>query len=213
MHLNWTPIWPKHTLQEVLLWLKNKQYDAAEKEFDLAIKLSPKLFDAYYEFGRISRMQGKYDQAVNLFEKATQIRPEDYEANIFLVGTYFDLNMETKMQKANQHTLKVLRNHIDLYPDDSRALYLGAGTLVKANKLDEAAEWIELAVSLKPNEISVLYNAACIYSLLGKHNKALDYFERTIDAGYASIEWINNDSDLNAIRNHPRFQKILTKIK
>ena len=115
-------------------------------------------------------------------------------------------------QKAIQHTLKVLRNHIDLYPDDSRALYLGAGTLVKANKLDEAAKWIELAVSLKPNEITVLYNAACIYSMLGKHNKALDYFERTIDAGYASIEWINNDSDLDAIRNHPRFQKILMKI-
>ncbi len=191
---------------------QNKQYDDAENEFDLAIKLSPKLFDAYYEYGRISIMQGKYEQAAKLFEKATQIRPEDYEANIFLVGTYFDLNMETEMQEANQQTLKILRDHIDLYPDDSRALYLGAGTLIKANKFEEAAEWIELAVSLKPNEIAVLYNAACIYSKLGKHNKALDYFERTIDAGYASIEWINNDSDLDAIRNYPRFQEILMKI-
>ena len=67
-------------------------------------------------------------------------------------------------------------------------------------------------MSIDPNETAVLYNAACIYSELGKVDVALDYFEKTIESGYASREWIDNDSDLDPIRNHPRFQKALKKL-
>ena len=191
---------------------QNKQYYEAEKEFELAIQLNPKLFDPYYEYARICRMQGKYDQAAKLFEKATQVRPEDYEAVLFLVTAYDNLNMETEMKMANERALEVVRKHLDLYPDDTRALYLGAGSLIRADKQDEAIQWLEKAVSINPNEIAVLYNAACIHSILGKLDKALDYFEQAIEAGYASREWIDNDSDLDPIRNYPRFQKILKKL-
>ncbi len=43
--------------------------------------------------------------------------------------------------------------------------------------------------------------------------KALDYFEKAIEAGYASMEWIDNDSDLDPIRDHPRFQKAIKNLK
>ena len=52
----------------------------------------------------------------------------------------------------------------------------------------------------------------CLY-YQGRGNEALNYFEKTIDSGYASREWIENDSDLDAIRNHPRFQEIMKKLK
>ena len=188
---------------------QNKQFSEAEKEFAQAIQLNPKLFDPYYEYGRICRMQGKHDQAAKLFEKALQVRPEDYEVALFLVSAYEDVNMESKAEEANQLALDIVRKHLELYPDDDRALQLGAISLVRADKQDEAIEWIEQAVSINPNELAVLYNAACVYSRVGKIDKAIDYFERLIEAGYPSREWIENDSDLDAIRNHPRFQKIL----
>ena len=59
----------------------------------------------------------------------------------------------------------------------------------------------------------LLYNATCFYSKLGKTEEALDYFERTIESGYSSKEWIENDSDLDSIRNHARFQAIMKKLK
>jgi adenylate cyclase len=70
-------------------------------------------------------------------------------------------------------------------------------------------EWTAKAVSIEPNETKVLYNAACIYSLLGEVDLALDYFEKAVGSGYASREWIENDSDFDQIRDHPRFQEIL----
>ncbi len=192
---------------------QNGQHEEAVKEFEKAIQLNPKFFEAYYQYARICRSHGKKEQALGLFEKACAIRPEDYEAALFLVSAYNDLNMNTEMEKANLRALDVVRKHLDLNPDDSRALYLGAGALIKAGENEEATQWIERAVSLDPNEIAVLYNAACIYSELGKIDKALDYFERAIETGFASIEWIDNDSDLDPIRNHPRFQKALKKLK
>jgi len=58
-----------------------------------------------------------------LFEKATQTRPEDYQAALFLGSAYNDLNLETETKKANQRGLYIVRKHLELNPDDARALY------------------------------------------------------------------------------------------
>ena len=189
-----------------------KQYKEAEKEFEIAIQLNPKLFDAYYQGGRTYKVQGKDEQAAQLFEKAARVRPEDYESAIFLAAAYRDLKMTAEMKKANQRAIEVVRKHLDLNPDDARAYYLGAIALVDEGESEEALEWTDKAVSIAPNETKVLYNASCIYSLLGMADTALYYFEKAVDSGYASREWIENDSDFDPIRDHPRFQKILEKL-
>ncbi|MFV1977474.1 MAG: protein kinase, partial [Candidatus Scalindua sp.] len=102
---------------------QNNQFEEAVKEFETAIQLDPKLFDAYYEYARTCRVQGKHDQAAKLFEKATQTRPENYEAALFLASAYSDLNLETETKKANQRAIDIVRKHLDLNPDDARALY------------------------------------------------------------------------------------------
>jgi len=191
---------------------QNDQFEEAAKEFEIAIQLNPKYFDAYYDYGRICRKKGEHERAAELFEKALQVEPENYQAAHFLSDAYADLNMKKEMLQTNQRALKIFRNHIDLNPDDARALYLGAGSLIKADEPEEALLWVKKAVSIKPDEPAVLYNATCTFTLLGKVDEALDYFEKAIEAGFASLEWINSDSDLNAIRDHPRFQSILEKL-
>jgi serine/threonine protein kinase/tetratricopeptide (TPR) repeat protein len=192
---------------------QNMEYEEAEKEFETAIRLNPKLFDAYYLYGRTLRVQGKHKQAARLFEQASQVRPEDIQAPVFLVSAYEDLKLEKEAREANSRAVEVFKKHLELNPDDSRALTLGAFVLFKSNDEETAVEWMERSVSLDPEETMVLYNAACFYSSLGKVEEALDYFEKAIDSGFASREWIENDSDLDLIRNHPRFQTIMKKLK
>lgn len=192
---------------------QSKQYKEAEKEFKLARQLNPKLFEAYYQNGRLFKSLGKHKEAAELFKQASLIEPDNYNPIMFLARTYKDLRMEDEMLKANKQTIKVLMKHLEFNPDDSRALYLGAAAFIVANETEKALAWIEKAISLKPDEITVLYNAACTYSLLNKTDEALNYFERAIETGYASRNWIENDSDLDNIRNHPRFKSSLNKIK
>ena len=189
------------------------QKDESEKEFKEAIKVNPKLFDAYYLYGLNKKAQGNHVEAIELFKKAAELEPENYNALVFVTTSYGALGLTEEMTRANNKTIQIFRNHLSLYPEDERALYLGAGNLVLANKKEEALQWIEKAVVLNPDETTVLYNAACVYSLLGRVDEALNYLDRSIESGYASKEWLINDNDLDNIRDSPRFQEIVDKIK
>jgi tetratricopeptide (TPR) repeat protein len=188
------------------------QYDEAEKEFDRAIKLNPKLYEAYYFYARTCRQQGKMEKAALLFQKAAEVRPEDYQATVLLVSAYKALNLPTEAETAAHRAIELVEKHLRLNPDDARALYLGGHILTVLGEVEKAINWAKRAHAIDPDDPGVLYNMAGFYSLAGKIEQALDCFEIAIQSGFASREWIDNDSDLDPIRDQPRFQKALKKL-
>lgn len=52
------------------------------------------------------------------------------------------------------------------------------------------------------------YNLCCTYSLLGNKSLALDYFKKSIDAGYLYYDHIQEDRDLDPIRNEKEFKTL-----
>jgi hypothetical protein len=65
---------------------------------------------------------------------------------------------------------------------------------------------------MDPEEPLTLYNVACTYSLLGQPQEAIDCLERAVKFGYRHKQWLEHDSDLNALRGHPRFQELLQSL-
>jgi adenylate cyclase len=62
-----------------------------------------------------------------------------------------------------------------------------------------------------PMDAMVNYNAACLYALAGEVDKSLDTLENIqLKVGNVNREWLENDSDLDSVRNHPRFENILS---
>jgi len=61
----------------------------------------------------------------------------------------------------------------------------------------------------------VLYNVACVYTQLGETEKALDCLEQSNTAASSSeaLNWIENDPDLDPLRDHQRFQALIGKIE
>ncbi len=84
--------------------------------------------------------------------------------------------------------------------------------LIRLGEMEKAINWGKRALAIDPDEPIVQYNMACIYSLAGKIEQALDCFEIATQLGYASREWAENDIDLDPIRDQPRFQKALKKL-
>lgn len=64
-----------------------------------------------------------------------------------------------------------------------------------------------------PALASAYYNFACTYSLVQDKEKALDYFDKSIQAGFYNYSHIMKDSDLDFIRNESRFKKLVEKIR
>jgi adenylate cyclase len=188
------------------------QYDEAEKEFDKAIKLNPKLYEAYYFYARTCKQRGNIEKAIILFKKAGEVRPEDYQAAFFLASAYKDMNLHSEAETAAHNAIELIEKHIRFNPDDARALYLGGLTLMALGDVEKSINWAKRAHAIDPDDPGALYNLTCIYSLEGQIELALDCFEKAIQSGFASLEWVNNDSDLDPIRNQPIFQKALKEL-
>ncbi len=190
----------------------NKRFQDAEEEFKTSIRLNPKLFVAYYFFARICFVQGKLEKAAELFEQACMVNPEDYQSPLLLGNTYKGLNHIAKSHSAFRRGLEITKRHLELNPDDARAIYLSAHALIELGEKEKGLEWASKALATDPDDPGILYNISCAYALSGRQEDAICYLEKSLENGYASKEWIENDSYLDSIRNHPQFQKVLNTL-
>ncbi len=187
-----------------------KQHDEAQREFQIAIRLDPKLFEAYYYYARSYYGQGKLAEAVYWFEQACQVRPEDYQAPILLASAYEGLGSKAEAQGAYRRGFHVIQKHLELHPDDARAVYFGAAALCELGEQEQGLQWAGRALAMDPEEPQVLYNVACVYAMQGEAEKAIDCLERSITHGWGQKEWMEHDPSLAALRDHPRFQALVS---
>lgn len=69
------------------------------------------------------------------------------------------------------------------------------------------------ALAIDSEEPSILYNSACVFSNIGSADKALDCLEKALapSKGHWYRQWAAKDSDLDALRDLPRFQALMKK--
>lgn len=186
----------------------NRRQDA-EAEFLSALELKPNLFEAHYHYARHCRTIGRLEESARWFESASALRPEDYATPALLASVYVSLQRAEDARTAQRRAVEIAERRLKLVPDDERALYLGAGCLSSLGDSGRAREWAKRAVAMEPDDSAVLYNVACVYALLGLADAAIDCLERSLANGFGHWEWIEHDSDLDALRDHSRFQTLL----
>ncbi len=196
------------TSRGIALTLKG-QYDEAEGAFLTAIQHDPRLYEAYYFYARAAFAQGRPKKAIELYEKASQVNPHDYQAPLLVAQIYADLGRRQEAEVSRVRGIQVAQARLKLNPDDSRALYMGANGLVGLGKCEQGLEWANRALMIDPEEPMVLYNVACIQSLAGRTEEALDSLERAVRNGLTQRGWIEHDSNLDPLRAHPRFEALL----
>ena len=189
-----------------------KEYDEAAKEFETAIRLDPKLFEAYHFYARARFAEGKLEEAARLLERASQANSEDYQSLILLGMVYTSLRRKPEAEAAYRRGVSIAEKHLELHPDDGRALYLSANALCQLGERGRSLDWARRALATDPDDAGVLYNVACVYSLQGKIEEALDCLEKSITSGMGQKEWMEHDSDLDNLRSHPRFQELLKRL-
>jgi tetratricopeptide (TPR) repeat protein len=190
----------------------SKKHDQAAEHFEKAIALNPKLYEAFYFYARASVAQGNYLKAARLYEQAIEVRPEDYQVHLLLPQVYRSLGRPEETAATYRDGIVKARRHLELNPEDVRALYLCGGALVETGNVEEGLEFVNRAVTIAPNETGLLYNVACIYSNVGRLDEALDYLENAVRAGYNHRDWMEKDSDLDPLRTHERYKALLKKI-
>ena len=200
-----------HASRGQVLSLSQKHKDA-EAEFKTAIRLGPRLFEAYYYYARDCFAQGKLQKAVELFEKSSEVSPDDYQSPLLIAQIYDDLGEISKAADSRRRGIHIVEERLRAHPGDVRALYLGANGLVALGEIEKGLEWARLALVMDPTEPMVLYNVGCIYSMAGRTEDALDCLEGAARAGLSQREWYEHDGDLHRLRDHPRFKTLLEQL-
>ena len=186
-------------------------FDEAEREFQEAMRLNPKSFEAAYFYARSCVAQGKNEEAAQWYERAIAVRPDDFAALMLLGGIYNALGRNEDGTKAMRRAYDAARKHLELNPDNPRALYMGAAALVDLGERDKALDWNRRAEVMEPDDPSVLYNVACGYAVLDMPDEGVAALTKAIDNGFGHWKWIEHDSTLDKLRGEPGFVALLTR--
>ncbi len=190
-----------------------RKSDEAISEFEKARHLNPDSFEAHYFYARTRFQRGELEQAAELFEKAERLRPDDFQAPIFLRQIYRTLGREEDAKAAARRGLERAKQHLDLFPDDIRALNLGCAGLVETGDKDTAMQWAERSLAIDDDNPDTLYNLACCYALMDEPDRAIDCLESAGLRGTSIADWAENDSDLASLRQFPRFHTLMERLK
>ncbi len=182
-----------------------KQHAAAAKAFGTARELDPNLFEAHYFAARNLVVQGSYEEAIAAYLQAAEVSPADYQIPILRAQIHHALGQSDLEEAANHDGMALAEKAILLNPEDARACYMGAGAMIRLGQHERGLMWARRAQALDPDDPAILYNVACSFALLGRTDEAVDCLERTVMLGAAYLDWMMNDSDLDPLRDDPRF--------
>ena len=189
------------------------RFEEAEDEFKQAVALDPVSFDAAYHYARMLVTSGQRERAAKWFETAAGLRPDDYQSLALAMNMYRGTEREDLARSAALRSVEAAERALAINPGDSRALSLGAMTLLQMGEAAKGREWMQRALQIDPQNSMMAFNACCFESLAGNTDTSLDYLERAIGLGFRNTNWLVHDPDLDNVREYPRFRELLDRTR
>ena len=183
----------------------------ANDEIEMALRLNSKSWEVNKEAARHLFRQGRFADAVPYFEKAAELMESDYNDPGLLISCYNALGDADGRRRAAQLTQERAEKAIAIDQSNGAALGYGASSLAVLGEFDRAKEWIDRALLIDPDNLTMRYNLACSLTMyLDDTDGALDllgiYFERVTGT---EIHHAKIDPDMDRLREHPRFKQMV----
>ncbi len=200
-----------HAAKGFALLSAGRQEEAAQS-LQHALSIDPLCYESHYYYARYCVLDRNYERAAVHFIRALEIRPDDYRSPLLLHSVLKDLGRIDERREYIQLGLKRAEIAAGLHSGNTDPWELGAATLAANGELTLARKWLDRALAIREDSESPSYNVACTYAGLGEFDSAIDVLEGVLEVvGPDGIQWIKADSDMNPLREHPRFQKLMRK--
>jgi serine/threonine protein kinase len=183
-------------------------HDEAVRMVKKAIERKRDCEGAYYLLCRALFAGGRYQEVLDVAEVAIEASGEDYNVYIPIVNSMGALAKKEAVSHMLQRRIAALENHLKQVPEDARARILVGGDYAALGRPEDALRELNLAVTLRANEASILYNAACLYCDLKRKPEALDALRKAWEAGFRDAVWARHDPDLAPLHDDPEFNRL-----
>ena len=149
------------------------RYDSALDIYDTMYKKNSR--DPNIVMGRAVALQhlGRVDEAVSAYEELLDLRPDNVQAQINMLGLIGQRYPAVALQRLGS-----LR---DKNPNDVSIVGQMAVLEASLGQYDEAVKSLGVAASLEPNNASHIYNMAVVSDLAGKKQDAIRLYEQALE--------------------------------
>jgi len=150
-------------------------------------------------------LAGRYSEAAATFRGILTEEPKNPAYTLNLADVYSLMGRPTEAREAYQRVVELAEADVATTP---QILTVKAQALAHLGQGRKAVEALQEARRLAPDQGSVAYEAAVVYSLLGEEDSALVSAEKAVRSGlgprWFSFPWFEE------LRRHPDFRKFLS---
>jgi adenylate cyclase len=191
------------------------QPEAAAAKMEIAIRLGADSWSVNKEAGRFYLSRRDVPAATSHYEKAVELMETDFHAWAMLATCYSALGEQTKLREVAKRMVSESQKAVQQDPSNGAALGILAGGYAILGEVAKTREWIDRALLIDPDNLNMRYNFACILAdALRDKEAALKMLESAISrSGAYQVMIADTDTDFDAIRDDPRFQKIIADAK
>jgi non-specific serine/threonine protein kinase len=163
---------------------------------------------AFYLLLRCLFANGQHQEVAALAEEAIEASGTDYNVYVPILNSLGALAKTEAKNNVQQRSIQALESHIREVPEDARARSLIAGDYAEIGRTEDARREATMAMTLRPNESSILYNAACTFCALNQKAEAMDALSKAWRAGFKDADWVRGDPDLALLRGESEFERL-----
>ena len=202
------PDLPEVQIANAWVLYAGNQYEDAIRTAYQAIGRKRDCEGAYYLLGRAMFAAGRFQDVASMAEEAIAASGEDYNVYVPIMNSLGSLGKADARRNLIQRYSQALEKHLKPVPEDARARVLLAGSYAELGRTDDAMREANLALALRPNEATVLYNLACVFCLLQRKPEALESLRKAWQAGFREADWARKDTDLALLHGDPEFDQL-----
>ncbi|HAD14196.1 MAG TPA: hypothetical protein DCF33_17360 [Saprospirales bacterium] len=104
-----------------------------------------------------------------------------------------------------------LKKALSLNPKNALAYRFLGDVYLKTNRIEEAKENFEKAITLFPKAPNSLCGMAVVFIRKKDIPKALEYLQQSLEQGFSNFKLLKNDPDFAPLHNMPEFKALLKK--
>ena len=179
-----------------------------------ALELGPDSWEVNKEVARQLYRVGDFKNAIPYFEKAAELMDSDYHSVGLASTAYAEIGDQDNLLRVSRMTLERAEKAVAQEPSNGSAIGMGAVALAMLGEKERTKEWIQRALLIDPDNITMRYNLTCALVGLQEYEAAVDLIEPSfLKFNSMLVTHIESDPDMAPLRGLPRFQQLVEDAK
>jgi len=198
--------WAWNNLGAMFLYLARRPEDAVpafQRSLDIEERGS-----ARSNLGTAFYYQGKYQQAMQNYQRATKLEPKEASTWENLGDSLQMLGQKKESLEAYREAVRLAGERVSAHPLDPSARNELARYCAKKGEKDCALREGTRAAEMQPGNAEIAFTNAIIRCVLGRDDEALDWLERAVKLGLSRVE-IEHEPHLAPLHTKPRYRQIV----